>query len=330
MTVGAGGAATTPDPQAGHVATPPGRLTLLLRPFGYLVIGLVWTTIGLTVLGLYLTVAANGLLEPPEDQWPWAELATDPGPVLGRLVVATPLVVVLAGPVAWYLSCTVWPPAALSFVYVGRALRPSYRDDRLSFTSRVVSGTTLGPPVPGPVALPLQPQRRSRPAQTLLRFYACGWNPDLREFWPAVPGGVAWVLASAGASTALPAAWRAGLVVAAVPFALWSVVRLRRVWTWRFHQERVRQGRRERWIEQHGDRRNLREGPRVVRSRPQSAEHRASVEAERTEARTGVDRLTSFSSDEIGERREAVLRARERRLGDDAESGGTPSDRPRR
>ncbi|MGO2741221.1 MAG: hypothetical protein ACTIAP_09505, partial [Cellulosimicrobium funkei] len=70
---------------------------------------------------------------------------------------------------------------------------------------------------------------------------------------------------------------------------------------------------RERWLERHADGYVMRDGPRVVRSRPQSAEHRARVEAERAEARAAQDRLTSLTSDAIGERREAVLRARRRR-----------------
>ncbi|MBN0040636.1 hypothetical protein JN535_10720 [Cellulosimicrobium cellulans] len=303
----------TPDPRVARDATPPGTAALLLRPFGYLAIGLVWTTIGLFVVGLYLAVAAYGLFEPPADQELWSELVASPGAVLGRLAVVAPIVVVLAGPVAWYLSCAIWPLAALSFVYAGRALRPSYRGDRLSFTSRVAPGTTLGPPVPGPVAMSLQPQRRSRLTDTLVRFSVCGWNLDLREFWPAVPAGIAWALASTAASTALPSGWRVGLVVAAVPFALGSVVALRRAWRWRFHRERVRETRRERWIAQHGDGRDLRDGPRVVRTRPQSAEHRARVEAERAASRGTQDRLSGLTSDEIGERREAVLRARRER-----------------
>lgn len=301
------------DPRAERDAVPPGTAALVLRPFGYLGIGLVWTAIGLFVVGLYLAVAAYGLFEPPEDQEPWAELVATPGPVLGRLAVVAPIFVVLAGPVAWYLSCTVWPLAALSFVHAGRALRPSYRGDRLSFTSHVASGTTLGPPVPGPVAMSLQPRRRSRLTDTLMRFSACGWNLDLREFWPAVPAGVAWVLASTGASTALPAAWRVALVVLAVPCAVWSVVRLRRAWLWRFHRERARLAAQRR-LERYRDRYRL--DPRVVRTRPQSPEHRARVEAERAESRVAEDGLTGLTSDEIGERREAVLRERERRLRD--------------
>lgn len=325
------GPAPAPDPRTSRDATPPGTAALLLRPVGYLAIGLVWTTIGLFVVGLSVALAAYGLFEPPADQEPWAELVASPGAVLGRLAVIAPIAVVLAGPVAWYLSCAIWPLAALSFVYAGRALRPSYRGDRLSFTSHVAAGTTVGPPVPGPVAMSLQPQRRSRLTDTLVRFSACGWNPDLREFWPAVPAGIAWALASTGASTALPPGWRVGLVVAAVPFALWSVVALRRAWTWRFHRERARLAAQRR-LERHGDRYRI--DPRVVRTRPQSAEHRAAVEAERAESRVAQDRLTSLTSDEIGERREAVLRARRDREAREAREGarrdrrgGTPSDR---
>ncbi|SMF14682.1 hypothetical protein SAMN02744115_01636 [Cellulosimicrobium cellulans J1] len=304
---------TVPDPRTTHDATPPGPVALRLRPLGYLAVALGLTAVGIALAGLYLSVAVRGLVEPPETQVPWAEVVADPGAALGRLAVLAPVLVVLAGPVAWYVSCAVWPLAALAFVHAGRALRPSSRGDRVSFTSRVVAGATLGTAVPGRVPLVLQPQRRSRLTDTLVRFAVCGWRPDRREAGAAVPAGVAWVLASAGASTALPSGWRTGLVLTAVPFALWSVVALRRRWAWRFHGERVREARRERWIAQHGDRRDLRDGPRVVRSRPQSAEHRARVEAERAAARASRDSLTSLSSDAIGERREAVLRARRER-----------------
>ncbi|MCR1983020.1 hypothetical protein NSA53_12320, partial [Cellulosimicrobium cellulans] len=167
-----------PDPRTARDATPPGRAALLLRPVGYLAVGLAGTAVGLALLGLYLAPAAYGLLAPPQDQEPWAELVASPGAVLGRLAVVAPVAVALAGPVAWYLSCAVWPLAALSFAYAGRALRPSSRGDRLSFTSRVAPGTTVGPPVPGPLPVPLQPQRRSRLTDPLVRLAVCGWHPD--------------------------------------------------------------------------------------------------------------------------------------------------------
>ncbi|MBE9939692.1 hypothetical protein, partial [Cellulosimicrobium cellulans] len=89
----------TPDPRTARDATPPGRAVLLLRPVGYLAVGLVGTAVGLALLGLYLAPAAYGLLAPPADQEPWAELVASPGVVLGRLAVVAPVAVVLAGPV---------------------------------------------------------------------------------------------------------------------------------------------------------------------------------------------------------------------------------------
>src|SRR5690606_17342104 len=76
------GPAPAPDPRTSRDATPPGTAALLLRPVGYLAIGLVWTTIGLFVVGLSVALAAYGLFEPPADQEPWAELVASPGAVL--------------------------------------------------------------------------------------------------------------------------------------------------------------------------------------------------------------------------------------------------------
>ncbi|WP_455604608.1 hypothetical protein, partial [Cellulosimicrobium funkei] len=108
-----------PDPRTARDATPPGRAVLLLRPVGYLAVGLVGTAVGLALLGLYLAPAAYGLLAPPADQEPWAELVASPGAELGRLAVVVPVAVALAGPVAGYLSCAVWTLAALAFVRAG-------------------------------------------------------------------------------------------------------------------------------------------------------------------------------------------------------------------
>ncbi|MGO3485107.1 MAG: putative sulfate exporter family transporter, partial [Cellulosimicrobium funkei] len=44
----------TPDPRTARDATPPGRAALLLRPVGYLAVGLVGTAVGLALLGLMI------------------------------------------------------------------------------------------------------------------------------------------------------------------------------------------------------------------------------------------------------------------------------------
>ncbi|WP_435737436.1 hypothetical protein V5D56_02230 [Cellulosimicrobium sp. PMB13] len=300
-------------------ARPLGAARLVLRPLGYLTIGLVWTTIALVPLALYLSPVVVAVFAPVQ---PLAEmLRQDPDPVIGTLIVS-PVAMVLAGPVFWYVSCATWPLAALSFVYAGRSLRPSFRAEPLSFTDYAAPGTTLGPPTSGSVALSLQPVRASRLTTTLMRFYACGWQPLFREFGPAFPAGVGWALLSVVIIPLLPTAPRAVLAVVALALYAWSVVLLRRRWVWRFHRERARAGRREREVVDGESGAVLRDGPRVVRSSPQSAAHREQVEAERAAARQETEPLTALTSDAIGERRERALRARERRLREeDAQQG---------
>lgn|GEM_PF-1653935 len=312
---------TAPASPGSEDARPAGRLPagrLVMRPVGYLAVGLVWLALALGLLGLWVAPAVHGLVAPPADQEPWATLAASPGDALGRLAVLAPFAVVLAGPVAWYLSCATWPLAALSLVHAGRAVDPASWHEPLSYADRVAAGATTGPPVPGRLPLPLQPVRRSRVTDTLVRFAASGWSPDPRAFGAALPAGVAWALASAGASTALAGPVRVALVAAAVACAARSVVLLRRRWDWRFHRERARLTARRR-LERHGERYRL--DPRVVRQRPRSAQHRARVDAEREAARSGAEPLTALTSDAIGERRERALRARAARL------RGEPPDR---
>ncbi|WP_069385727.1 hypothetical protein [Cellulosimicrobium cellulans] len=266
-------------------ATPPGTVRLVLRPFGYLAIGLVWLAIALLLLGLYVALGVHSVSEPVEDQTPWWEFRDTVGASLGVAVGLLPFVTLLAGPVAWYMACATWPLAALSFVHVGRSLRPAFRGEPLSRTTYAMPGTTLGPPTPGPVALSLIPVRESRLTTVLLRFYACGWQPADRDFVAALPAGLAWAPATAAVSPLLATPVRAALAGVALALYAWSAVLLREAWLRRFHPGRARRtpGRRR-------------------------------ADAERARARTEAEPLTALTSDAIGERREAVLRARERRL----------------
>ncbi|MCB7136005.1 hypothetical protein [Cellulosimicrobium marinum] len=286
---------------------------LVLRPFGYLLVGLVWTAAALALLALYLLPPVAAVVA--QDRPLGDQVLADPDPAVGW-VVLSPVAMVLAGPVFWYLSCATWPLAALSFVHLGRSLRPRYRDEPLSFTSAAAHGTTVGPP-PNGVPVPLQPEHATPRTTTLVRFAACGWQPLLRELAPALPAGLGWVLVCVAALPLLPVpALRVAVAVAGLTAYAWSAVLLRRRWVWRFRHERARPARRERRVAQYDadGRAVLVDGPRVVRTRPQSREHRAEVEAERAEARASVEPLTALTSDAIGERRERALRAREERL----------------
>jgi hypothetical protein len=301
---------------------PPGTARLLLRPLGYLAIGCVWLAIGLFLLGAYAGLGVAQVLW-GADVGPIWEIDGEPM-AWGAAALVVVLLAPIAGPAAWYLGCASWPLAALSSVYVLRAVRPSYRGEELSFTSYAAPGTTLGPPTATNVSLSLQPVRRSGVTDVLMRFYVCGWQPDVRDVAATLPAGFGWAAATVAASPFLAPGVRALLVAVALVLYGATAVLLRRRWVWRFHRERPRPGRRERTVAQFDGSGGpvLRDGPRVVRSRPQSAAHREHVEVERARARQETEPLTALTSDAIGERRERALRARERRLREQGRADG--------
>ncbi|MFV2145627.1 hypothetical protein [Isoptericola sp. G70] len=213
----------------------PGRAARALRPMGYLVVGLVWTVLSLVVLGLgpgiLVYVAMDGTMELGGV---WEGIATDPSEGVA-FALAIPLLVVLWGPgVLWYLPAVSWPLAALSFVYVGRSLRPGHAGEPLSRTQRVGRGRTIGLPTVGGVALSLQPVRESRLTRLLMRFYVSGWLPDGRMFLAMLPAGLGWFLALVGLARDVPSVASVVLLLAAAGLALWSVVLGRRAWVRRF------------------------------------------------------------------------------------------------
>lgn len=216
-------------------ATPPSAAAVALRPFGYLLVGLVWTLLGLVILalgpGILVAVAADGSMELGGV---WAGLAAQPGELVAFLL-AVPLVVVIWGPgVLWYLPAASWPLAALSFVYLTRSLQAGFAGERLSRTTRVGRGRTIGLPTVGGVALSLQPVRETPTTRFLMRFYVSGWLPDGRMFVSMLPAGLGWVLALVGLASDVPLAARLCLLVAAAALVVFSVVLGRRAWRRRF------------------------------------------------------------------------------------------------
>ncbi|MCK0118057.1 hypothetical protein MWU57_13540 [Isoptericola sp. S6320L] len=178
---------------AGGGAEPPGRAALVLRPLGYLLVGLVWTTIWLLAVLLlvgsvpYLAfVDSEGLVAGVEDR------LTTPLGVLGLVVVGLPVLALAIGAGGWYVLTASWPLAVLSFTYAVRALRSDYRGERLSRTSTAVWGSSLGPPTVGRVALSLQPVRATPFTDAVMRFYAAGWSVDGRTVLAMLPAGLAW------------------------------------------------------------------------------------------------------------------------------------------
>jgi hypothetical protein len=213
----------------------PGAVARSLRPFGYLLIGLVWTAIAAVVValgpGILVLVAVDGTMELGGL---WERFASQPTELVA-LALAVPLLVVLWGPgVLWYLPSATWPLAVLSFVYVARSLSPGFTHERLSFTEQAARGATIGLPTAAGVALSLQPVRQSRLTTWLMRFYVSGWVPDGKMFVAMLPAGLAWLLAFAGLAQDVPPAWRATALVVALLLAVCSVRLGRRAWVRRF------------------------------------------------------------------------------------------------
>ncbi len=229
---------TSAPAKADDTPRPPGTAARVLRPFGYLLVGLVWTVIALVVLGLgpvgeiecrpQVFIGRPGI---------WAGLVEQPSEMVAFLLVI-PLVVVLWGPgVLWYLPAASWPLALLSYVYVGRSLSPGFAQERLSRTTRVGRGRTIGLPTVGGVALSLQPVRESAVTRFLMRFYVSGWLPDGHMFLAMLPAGGGWLLALVGLARDVPAGARVVLLVVAAALVAWSVVLGRRAWRRRFDGE---------------------------------------------------------------------------------------------
>ncbi|WP_402462017.1 hypothetical protein [Isoptericola aurantiacus] len=192
----------------------------MLRPFGYALQGVVWTVIWLAALAIYpgsmLYVAVD---DPAAVVRNMSEMLSSPVQATVLVVVLVPLVAVVMGPAAlWLLPTASWPLMVLSWVYVGRSLRPDHRSERLSRTTWARPGEAFGPPTVTSVAMSLQPVRRSRLTDVLMRFYAAGWNPDGRMFLAMLPAGLAWVAGVVALLDGVPPAarWTAGAVAAAL------------------------------------------------------------------------------------------------------------------
>lgn len=212
----------------------PGTASLILRPFGYLLVGLVWLAIWLVAValgpGIIAFIAIDGTMT-------FGELAGNQSTaswIIGG-IITIPIVVMIWGPaVLWYLPCATWPLAVLSFLYVVRSLRPSFAGEKLSHSQEAPPGTTLGPPTLRGVSLSLQPVRRNRFTDVLMAFYMSGWDIDGKAFLAMLPAGVAFVLAFPALATDMPLVvrWLCGAL--AVGLLLWSAVWVSQVFRARF------------------------------------------------------------------------------------------------
>ncbi|MFC8731954.1 hypothetical protein ACFT5B_05795 [Luteimicrobium sp. NPDC057192] len=202
----------------------PGPAAVALRPLGYLGIGVVWCVVLLVaVLVLVGSVAYvltdDQLVEGIRDRF------STPGGVAGEVLVIIPILTVVMGPVAaWQLPTASWPLMVLSFTFAVRSVRPSYAAEKLSYTSTAPAGTSFGPPTTSDLAMSLQPLRRSRFTDAVMRFYVAGWTLDGAMFVAMLPAGLAWTTVVVGLFPGLSRPVHVAFLALSVVLVLASVV----------------------------------------------------------------------------------------------------------
>jgi hypothetical protein len=203
---------------------PPGPAQRALRPFGYLLIGLVWLVIWVAAILIPIGSVAYLAFDDPEavvENWS----GMNPFGAAAAFLLLVPLMALIMGPGAlWHLPTASWPLMVLSFTYVVRSLRPSYGGEKLSFTSWLGRGSSIGLPTVGSVSMSLQPVRQTRFTDVVMKFYVAGWSLDGRMFLAMLPAGVAWTTAVIGILPGLSPAVHALFLTLTALLLLTSVV----------------------------------------------------------------------------------------------------------
>jgi hypothetical protein len=176
------------------VAQRPSTAALVLRPFGYLGMTIVWTVIWLIALAIPTGTLVYLAVDDPEAVvGNLSQRFANPVEAIAMVVFLVPLLALIMGPGAiFHLPFMCWPVAVLCLTYTMRSLRPSYASEKLSFTTYQAKGESLGPPTVGDLALSMQPVRSTGFTDAVMRFYIAGWSLDGSMFKAMLPVGAAW------------------------------------------------------------------------------------------------------------------------------------------
>ena len=220
---------------AERAATPPAGWEVALRPFGYLLVAIVWAAIFAVTLALPallpLGIQADGSDFTMRDFF----FGMDPlSAILGGLISLV-LLVPIFGYAFLALPLASGPLMMLAITYVVRSLRPAYRTTRLSSTGW--SRQALGPFAVFPTALSLIPIASTRWSRFWLGASLLGWVPSLGVFVAACVFGIGYLLTISWMlwplrSTAAIVVW----VVISGAFAVATIVLLVREALRRFSQ----------------------------------------------------------------------------------------------
>jgi hypothetical protein len=179
-----------PDPAGTTATTPLSNGRLAGRTAAYLALGVAWTAAWFLVLALAAALPIGLAGEPLADKPGIAALTSDLSE-LGAFLLVMPFLALLFGWVIVLMPFMAWPLAALSFVYVGRSLRPEYADEPLSTTTW--SWEALGPITVTAKSMSLLPVRHSRFTNLLVVAYSLGWTPSFRMILACTPLGAAYL-----------------------------------------------------------------------------------------------------------------------------------------
>lgn len=192
--------------------TPPSGAERAWRPFGYLLVAVVWTVLAAIVLALPAALTVGLATSGPGFTTQGFFAGSDLVVLVLFLAFAVIVLVPLLGYAFVALALGTVPLAVLSWTYVVRSLSPGYAGERLSSTGW--SRNAIGPVTVAPTAMSLLPVRVTPWAGFWVRLMFLGWKPSRAVLLAGLPYGLAsfllagWLL------------WPVGPVAAVV----WTVV----------------------------------------------------------------------------------------------------------
>lgn len=206
----------------------PGRTAVILRPIGYLLIAVVWVVLFAAVLGvtvialpaaLHDSTAHGGLQAYPgfhrDDTW--------------VAFIAIPMVMAVLGTISYLLILASLGNMLAALTLAARALRPSFRHEKLSISIRAAGGEAIGPASTAAtgVSLSLLPVRLTRWTKIVMIVQFNGWLPNgsmfaIGSLWGALYiFTVGWVLWPATGIPLILCAVGSGVLAVGIVALIW-------------------------------------------------------------------------------------------------------------
>ncbi|MBG6225298.1 O-antigen/teichoic acid export membrane protein [Arthrobacter sp. CAN_A2] len=206
----------------------PTDASLWARPFGYALCAVVWLVLFLVVAGMSLGALplAFSDMGPLRASDGLARALADPAEGLALIAVLVLMPLIWGGVFAWLLVAT-GAMAALSVVFVARALNKDFSSEKLSFST--MDDAVMGGPSPDGVAMSLQPVRSTPVSDVLIPAYWAGWKPGVNLYLSATILGAAYLFTVIWVFWPVDGwLWQLLCAVITVTLAVWGAWRYRR------------------------------------------------------------------------------------------------------